>query len=135
MGQAGVPSHVCAWLLEPPLPRATLGSCPSFGRQGCVLKHQGLGLSWEDAALLPPWPLAQPSPGQVMESSAHLVSHPHHPSWSGRAGLGSCLAALGIPVGLAAEEELSALRSLPRRIFHLGLVFEQLSWHSRAQGM
>lgn len=63
--------------MEPPLPRAMLGSCPSCGTQGCVLRQQELGLSWGDAALLLWWPRAQPSPWQVMESSvSHLMSHP-----------------------------------------------------------
>lgn len=38
-------------------------------------------------------------------------------------------------MGLGGEEELSALTSLQRRICHLGLVFQQLFWHSRAQVM
>lgn len=70
-GRPGCPptSEPCAWLLEPALPRTTLGSRHSFGVQGCVLSQQELGLSWEDAALLLWWPRAHPSPRQVMESS------------------------------------------------------------------
>lgn len=126
-GWAGVPTHPdpCALLLEPALPRATLGSCHSFGTQGCLLRQQELGLSWEGAALLLWWPRACPSPRQVMESSVPTCC-PTLPTALGQGfegWAGSCLAAPGIPVGLGGEEEVSAPRSLRRRICHPGLVF------------
>lgn len=49
--------------------------------------------------------------------------------------MGSCLAKLVIPAGLGEKEELSVLRSLQRRTCYLGLVFQQLFWHSRTQRM
>lgn len=127
-GRAGVPTHSdpCARLLEPALPRATLGSCHSFGMQGCLRRQQELGLSWEGAALLPWWPCAHPSPRQVMMGSSVPTCCPTLPTALGQGfegWAGSCLAALGIPVGLGGEEELSALRSLCRSICHPGVVF------------
>lgn len=49
--------------------------------------------------------------------------------------MGSSLAKLVNPPELGRKQELFVLRSLQRSTCRLGLVFQQLLWHSRAQGM
>lgn len=101
-------SDPCAWLLEPPLPRAPLGSCLSFAMQGwspsfgsMAAQAAGAGAFLGRCSFAALRALCSPklSAGDG-ELCSCLMSHPPHSSWPRvcRVGLGSCLAALGIPV-------------------------------------